>query len=798
MSTTDQASPGGNVGHVGRELRRKEDPRLITGRARYIDDIALPGTLWAAIVRSPEAHAEIVSIDTSAAAEREGVHAVFTGEDLSDLGGPLPMAWAPPGVEVNNPEHWPLAKGAVKHVGDPVAVVLGDDRYAVSDAAEDVTVEYETRPAIVDPEAALAGSPFVHEDLGTNKVHEWSLAGGDVQAGFADADVVVERRVVNHRIAGAPIEARGVLADYRAGSLTLWTSTQVPHFVRLFMALLLGLTEDHVRVIAPEVGGGFGSKLQVYGEEVLACWCSRKLGRPVKWIETRSENMSTAHQGRDQIADVRMGAKRDGTITAFHVKILADFGAYNMLLTPLIPSLGAFVMGGCYKIPNVQTDIVGVFTNKVATDAIRGAGRPEATHMVEVTLDQLAHELGMDPLEVRRRNFIPKDDFPAAVATGVVYDSGDYAKTLDRLMEHVDVEAFRREQAELRGQGVYRGIGFCTYTEICGLAPSRVTGPAGVGVQAGLWESALVRVHNTGAVTVYTGTSPHGQGLETAMAQIVADKLGVDPSIVEVVHGDTAIGPEGRNTYGSRSLATGGEAVAKATDKVVDKAKAIVAAELEAAAEDIEVADGKFSVRGSPDKGMALADIAGIAYIGAVPEAMEPGLEETTFYDPENFVFPFGAHACIVDVDADTGKIKVSRYVAVDDCGRAINPMLIDGQIHGGIVYGIGQALYERVHYDDEGQLSTGTFVDYALPTAAELPDLETDRTETPSPVNSLGVKGVGEAGTIAASAAVTNAVIDALRPLGVNYINMPLSPMRVWAAISESQGASPEGGPQS
>ncbi len=795
MSVTEEA-PSGK--HVGRVMRRKEDPRLITGRARYIDDISLPGTLWAAIVRSPEAHAKVVSIDSSAATARSGVYAVFTGEDMFDLGGPLPMAWVPPGVEVNNPEHWPLARGVVKHVGDPVAVVLGDDRYAVVDAAEDVVVEYEPLPAIVDPEAALAGGPFVHEQFQTNKVHEWSLAGGDVEAGLAEADVVVERRFINHRIAGAPIECRGVLADYRAGSLTLWTSTQVPHFVRLFMALLLGLSEDHVRVVAPEVGGGFGSKLQVYGEELLACWCSRKLDRPVKWIETRTENMAVAHQGRDQIAQVKMGAKRDGTITAFHVKILADLGAYNMLLTPMIPSLGAFVMGGCYKIPNVQTDIVGVFTNKCPTDAIRGAGRPEATHMIEVTLDQLAHELGIDPLEVRRRNFIPKEDFPAAVATGVIYDSGDYVKTLDKLMEHVDLKGFRREQEDLRVRGIYRGIGFSTYTEICGLAPSRVTGPAGVGVQAGLWESAMVRVHNTGAVTVYTGTSPHGQGLDTAMAQIVADKLGVDPSVVEVVHGDTATGPEGRGTYGSRSLATGGEAVARASDKVANKAKAIVAAELEAAAEDIEVSDGKFSVRGSPDKGMALADVAGIAYIGAVPEGMEPGLEETTFYDPENFVFPFGAHACVVDVDGETGKVTVQRYVAVDDCGRPINPMLIEGQVHGGVVYGIGQALYERVHYDEDGQLVTGTFVDYALPTAAELPPLETDRTETPSPVNSLGAKGVGEAGTIAASAAVTNAVIDALRPLGVSYINMPLSPMRVWEAISQAKGASPEGGTQS
>jgi carbon-monoxide dehydrogenase large subunit len=747
--------------------------------------------VWAALVRSPEAHARIVSIDGSAALERPGVRAVFTGEDLTDLQGPLPMAWVPPGVEVNNPPHWPLARGKVRHVGDPVAVVLGDHRYGVVDAVEGVLVEYDPLPAVTDPEAALAeGAPLVHEELGTNKIHEWPLEGGDVEAGFAEAEVIVERRVVNHRTAGAPIEPRGVLADYRAGTLTLWSSTQIPHYLRLFLGLLLGIGEERVRVIAPEVGGGFGSKLQIYGEEILAAWCSRRLERPVKWIETRSENMQVSHHGRDQIAHVRMGAKRDGTITAWHVRILADMGAYNMFLTPLIPSLGAFVMGGCYAIPNVRTEIVGVFTNKCPTDAIRGAGRPEATHMIELTLDQLAHELGMDRLELRRRNFIPKDAFPYQTATAVIYDSGDYERTLDKLLEHVDVEAFRREQEQLRAKGVYRGMGFSTYTEICGLAPSRIAGPPIVGVQAGLWESAMVRVHNTGAVTVYTGTSPHGQGHETGFAQIAADKLGVDPAQVEVVHGDTGVGPEGRGTYGSRSLAVGGEAVARAATKVADKAREVVAHQLEAAPEDIELRGGRFVVRGSPDKGKTLAEVAGVAYLGIdLPEGMEPGLEATTFYDPENFVFPFGAHACVVEVDVETGKVNVVRYVAVDDCGPAINPLLIDGQVHGGVVHAIGQALYERVEYDEAGQLISGTFVDYALPTAAELPSLETDRTETPSPVNSLGVKGVGEAGTIAASPAVTNAVLDALRPLGVGFLNMPLSPMRVWSAIDQAKG---------
>ncbi|HYF24752.1 MAG TPA: xanthine dehydrogenase family protein molybdopterin-binding subunit [Baekduia sp.] len=775
-------------GAVGRRMRRKEDPRLITGRASYVDDIALAGTLWCAFVRSPEAHAKIVSIDASAALERDDVVAVFTGEDVD--AGALPCAWVPPGVEVNTSEHLCVAKGTVRHVGDPVAVVLGTDRYSVVDAAEDVVVDLEPLPVVASLEAAMSDGELVHPESGTNKIHEWSLGGGDVEAGLSQADVVIERTVVNHRISGAPIEPRAVLAEDRAGQLTVWSSTQVPHFLRLFLALLLGMSEERIRVIAPEVGGGFGAKLQIYGEELFCAWAARKLGRPVKWVETRSEHMMVSHHGRDQVAKVRLGATRDGKVTAIHAKIDADMGAYLMLLTPTIPSLGAFVMSGVYAIPNVQTDITGWYTNKMPTDAIRGAGRPEATHMIEVCMDQLAAELGMDPLELRRRNFIPADDFPHETALGIVYDSGDYAGALDKLLEHFDVGAFRREQEELRAKGIYRGVGFSTYTEICGLAPSRVTGPQGFGLQTGLWESAMVRVHITGAVTVYTGTSPHGQGLETTLAQVVADRLGCDPEHVEVLHGDTGTGPQGLGTYGSRSTAVGGEAAARAASKVADKCRAIVAHMLEAAPEDIEVRDGRFSVKGSPDKGMALAEIAGAAYIpDPLPDGMEPGLEETAFYDPANFVFPFGAHACVVDVDGETGKVQVVRHIAVDDCGPAINPMLIDGQVHGGIAFAIGQALYEQVVYDEDGQLVTGTFVDYALPTAAELPSFETDRTETPTPVNSLGVKGVGEAGTIAATPAIVNAVVDALRPLGVTYMDMPLSPVRVWQAIEEAKG---------
>ena len=789
MSVAEEARTPGN-GHVGRAMRRKEDPRLITGRASYVDDITLTNQLWAAWVRSPEAHAKIVSIDTSAAKALDGVVAVYTHEDL-DMEAGLPMAWVPPGVEVNTPDHWVLAKGEVKHVGDPVALVVGKDRYGVVDAAEQVFVEYEPLPVVTDPEAALEdGSALVHGQFGTNKVCEWSLGGGDLEAGFAEADVIVERRIVNHRIAGAAIEPRAVLAEYRGDRLTVWSSTQVPHFLRLFLSILLGISEDRVRVIAPEVGGGFGSKLQIYAEEVGCAWASRKLGRPVKWVETRTEGMMVTHHGRDQIDKVRVGAKRDGTITAFHTTIIADIGAYQMLLTPMIPPLSAFVMCGVYKTPAVKTDVIDVMTNKFPTDAIRGAGRPEATHLIEVTMDQLAAELGMDPLELRRKNFIPPFTEAHETPIGVAYDSGNYEAALDRLLEHIDVAEVRRQAEELRPTGIYRGIGFCTYTEICGNAPSRIVGPSGFGLQGGGWESATVRVHASGSATLYTGTSPHGQGHETGFAQIVADRLGIDPSQIEVIHGDTQTGPFGLDTYGSRSLAVGGEAAARAAIKVADKAKAIVAHQLEADPDDIELRDGKFIVRGSPEKGMALAEVAGAAYVPEnLPEGMEPGLDEQSFYDPQNFVFPFGAHACVVDVDAETGKVEIVRYVAVDDCGPAINPMLIDGQVHGGITHGLGQALYEQVVYDADGQLVTGTFVDYALATAAEMPSFETDRTVTPSPVNSLGVKGVGEAGTIAGSATVTNAVIDALRPLGVDYMNMPLTPMRIWQAIHTASG---------
>ncbi|MEA2296438.1 MAG: aerobic carbon-monoxide dehydrogenase large subunit, partial [Solirubrobacteraceae bacterium] len=515
-----------NGQHIGQSLKRKEDPRFITGQGTFTEDITLPGTLYCAFVRSPEACATITSIDTEAAAALPGVRAVYTGADL-ELAAGLPMAWVPPGVEVKTPEHWPLARGEVKHVGQAVAAVIGDDKYAVIDATEHVVVEYEPSQVMVDPEEALKDETLVHPDIGTNKTHEWGLGSEDMDVAWQEADIVLERRIVNHRTSGAPIEPRACVAEYKGGNLTLWTTTQIPHLTRSFLAGEMGLSEDHVRVIAPDVGGGFGAKLNHWGEESVCCFAARKLGRPVKWTETRTEHMMTSHHGRDQIDHVKIGVKRDGTITGIQCDIIADLGAYYLLLTPFIPSFGAFVASGCYKIPRVRTNIVGVFTNKFPTDAIRGAGRPEATHWIELMIEQAAAELGMDRTELRRKNFIPPEDFPAEVAVGVVYDSGNYAGTLDKLESKLDLGALEREKAELREKGIYRGIGYSTYMEICGLAPSRVVGPGGVGIQAGFWESAVVRVHPSGSVTVYTGTSPHGQGLDTTMAQIVADRLGV-------------------------------------------------------------------------------------------------------------------------------------------------------------------------------------------------------------------------------------------------------------------------------
>jgi aerobic carbon-monoxide dehydrogenase large subunit len=777
-----------STGSIGRPLRRKEDPRLISGRGAYVDDVVLPGMLYAAVVRSTEAHAKIVSIDADSALRHDSVWAVLGGDDL-DLKRPLPMIWHPPGLEIKEPEHWPLARGEVNHVGEAVAVVVGDDRYSVVDAAESVVVAYDPLPAVVDPEAALEdGSPLVHEHIGTNRTHEWTFGGGDIDAAFAEADVVVERRIPNPRMAAAPIEPRGVVADWRAGELTLWTSTQIPHLVRRFLAEELGVPEDVIRVIAPDVGGGFGGKLNHYAEETLLAFAARKLGKPIKWIETRSENLAAATHGRDLLAYARIAAKRDGAIIGLDVRLICDLGAYMQIFTPAMPALCANAMSGCYRIPAVRTKAIGVFTNKLALDSVRGSGRPEATNVVEVMIDQAAAELGIDRLELRRRNFIPKDEFPYKVAMGLTYDSGDYDAALDRLLELIDLDEFRREQSDLREQGIYRGIGFSTYTEICGFGPSRPLGPHSGGFEAGFWESATVRVHPSGDATLYTGTAPQGQGHETAFAQVVADELGLGPELVEVLHGDTNEGPFGMGTYGSRSLAVGGTAAKRAAAKVAEKATQIAAALLEAQPDEVEQVNGRFQLRGEPEASVTHADVAHAAYVPeSLPEGMDPGLEAVAFYDPPDFVWPFGAHAAVVDVDVETGKVKLLRFVAVDDCGVVVNPLIVEGQVHGGIAHSVGQALYEQIVYSSDGQLATGTFVDYGLPTAAELPSFETARTVTPTPVNDLGAKGVGEAGTIGATPTLVNAVVDALRPLGVTYVDLPLTPMRVWRAL---QGA--------
>jgi aerobic carbon-monoxide dehydrogenase large subunit len=781
------SSPPAGRPFIGRGLPRREDMRLLRGRGSFVDDISRSRQLHAAFVRSPHAHADIVSVNVSGAAARHGVRAVFTGDDIAGEMDRAPMIWHPRDTDVLVPESRPLLSGRVACVGAPVAVVLADDPYSAEDGADAVEVSYETLPAVVEPlEAMREGSPLAHPELGTNVCFRTSMGGGDLDGGFERADVVLERTITNHRVAGVPMEPRGVLAEPQGDRVALWTSTQTPHLVKTYVTRQLGWDEDLLRVIVPDVGGGFGVKGNVYGEETLLAWCARRLGRAVKWIESRQENLVTTNHGRAQTDVVRVGVMSDGRLTALHVEVIADMGAYHLLFTPFIPATTAVIASGCYAIPALRTDVVGVFTNTFSTDAIRGAGRPEGAHLIEVMMDQVAAELDLDPLEVRRLNFIPKDSFPARMPHGPTYDSGDYEASLDKLLEHVDVAAFRREQASLRETGTYRGLGFATYMEACGLAPSKLAGPNSSGIEVSFWESAVVRVGTDGAVTLQTGVCPSGQGHETSFAQLVADRVGTDASRVQVVWGDTDATPNGMGTVGSRSIAVGGEAAAIAADRVVAKARTIVAELLEASPDDVELRDGRFAVRGSPDRSMTLTEVANAAHVtDRLPDGFEPGLEASCFFDPPGFVHPFGAHAAVVEVDLDTGGIEVIRYVAVDDCGTVINPTLVEGQVHGGIVHGIGQALFESVAFGPQGQPLTTSLLDYTLPGAAELPGLELDRTVTPSPHNSLGAKGAGESGTIAATPALTNAVVDALRPLGVEFINMPLSPEAVRKALA-------------
>jgi aerobic carbon-monoxide dehydrogenase large subunit len=773
---------------VGSSVKRKEDASLLLGRGTYVDNLTLPGTVAMVLVRSPYPHARITSVNLGAARAAEGVVAAFSGADLADdWAGGMPCAWAVT-EDIKMPPHYPLATAEARYQGDGVAVVVAETRALAKDAAELVEVDYEPLDSIADIEKALQdGAPLVHSDLGTNECYVWKLETDDVQAAIDAADVVVTRRYFQPRLIPNAIEPRGLLAQVGpTGDVTLWSATQIPHILRFTMQLVLGIPESKVRVIAPDVGGGFGSKLDVYAEEYLAVALAKRLRRPVKWTEERSENYQATIHGRDVVHELTFAATKDGDITAVKSEALCAMGAYLQLVTPGIPLLGAWIYSGPYEIPNYSVTFTGVFTNTTPTDAYRGAGRPEATFVLERTMDALAAKLGIDPVELRRKNFVK--EFPHTMASGLTIDSGDYHASLDRLLEVLDLDSIRADQAARRANGDAKqiGVGFSTYNEMCGLAPSRILGAIRYAV--GGWDSATIRFQPLGSVQVVTGTSPHGQGHETTWAQIVADQLGVAVDDVEVLHGDTAVSQQGMDTYGSRSLTVGGIALWHAGEKVIAKARTIVAHQLEVSEDDLEFANGTFSVKGTPDRNMTIQATAFAAHAAHnLPDGMEPGLEETAVFDPPNFSWPAGAHAAVVEVDTDTGDTRLVRYVAIDDVGAPVNPMIIDGQVHGGITQGIAAALYEEGAYDEDGNLQTTTMTTYLVPSAAELPSYETGRTETRAD-NPLGVKGVGETGTIAAAPAVVNAVVDALSHLGVNDVQIPATPERVWTAIEEAK----------
>jgi carbon-monoxide dehydrogenase large subunit len=772
---------------VGKRLKRKEDPRLIQGISHYTDDFKLAGMVFCAFARSPYAHAEIKSINTAAAKALPGVIAVITASDTSGV-GMIPCAMAAmPGLNV--PKHPVLATGRARYAGEPVAAVVAEDLYIARDAAEMIEVDYEPLPVVTDMEKALSKeTAYVHDEFKSNQAFTHTLKNGDVEAAFKKADRVVKQRMVNQRLAPIAMEGRAVLAEYLPGEnrLTVWSSTQIPHLLKTQISLMVGLPETAVRVIAPEVGGGFGSKLNVYAEEGVVPWLAMKLGRPVKWAEGRRENIMATTHGRDTLNDVELALKKDGTILGLRARVLADMGAYHQLLTPLIPQLTALMHAGCYKIPAIQIDVIGVFTNKMSTDAYRGAGRPEATYNVERIMSIAAQELGMDPGEFRLKNFPKPKEFPYTTITGLTYDSAKYQESLAKALKLSGYDALRKRQQEGRKRGRYYGIGVSTYVEICAIGPSAAT-------PAGGWESGTVRVEPTGKVTLLTGASPHGQGEETTFAQLIADELGLDPDDVNVVHGDTAIVPYGLGTYGSRATAVGGTAAFMATQKLKTKMATLAGHLLGCKSADISFGNRRLTAKGGK-KSMSFGDVVTAAYTAhKIPPGFEPGLEATHYFEPSNFTFPFGAHVASVEVDVETGEVKIDKYVAVDDCGNVINPLLVAGQVQGGLAQGIGQAMWEEMIYNEDGQPITGTLMDYALPKAHFFPEFILDHTVTPSPVNPMGVKGVGEAGTIASTPCMVNAVCDALAPLGVRHIEMPLKPERVWRAIRDAQGGSTE-----
>ncbi|MER5844056.1 xanthine dehydrogenase family protein molybdopterin-binding subunit [Streptomyces prasinus] len=796
---TDQSTDRGAGRRAGREVGRgrlrKEDARLVTGQTNWTDNISVTGLLHLAFLRSPMAHARIERVDVSPALERPGVVAAFSGRDLAGGLGSLPCAW-PVTEDIVLPDHPPVAVDEVRHAGDPVAVVVARDRYAAADALEAVEVDYEPLPPVLDLEAALAGdAPLVHADKGTNRSYVWPLkTGEDYETVKRRADVVVTRRFHQQRLIANAMEPRAVVVTPLAasGEYTVYSATQVPHILRVMLATVTGIPEQKLRVVAPDVGGGFGSKLQVYGEEAVALEVARRLGRPVKWTETRSEGYLATHQGRGMIQDIEVAATREGRLLGLKVDLLADMGAYLMLVTPGIPILGAFMYPAIYKMDAYDFTCTGVFTTKTPTDAYRGAGRPEATFAIERIMDELAAELGLDPVELRRRNWIRHEEFPYDSIAGLTYDSGNYEAATEKALALFGYDDLRAEQQKRneRGDTVRLGIGVSTYTEMCGLAPSRVL--RDLRYAAGGWEAASIRMLPTGKVEVVTGTSPHGQGHVTSWSQIAADVLGVPFEDIEVVHGDTRAAPQGMDTYGSRSLVVGGSAVHHAAEKVVEKARRVAAHLLEANENDLDFTDGVFTVKGSPEARKTIQEIAFETFTSHdVPDGMEPTLNADQVTDPENFSYPHGTHLCAVEVDTETGQTRIRSYVCVDDVGRVINPVIVEGQVHGGLAQGIAQALYEEAVYDDEGNLVTGTMADYLVPVAGDLPEFVTERTETPATSNPLGVKGVGESGTIASTPAVVGAVVDALRPLGVNDVTMPCTPERVWRAVRSAKEAS-------
>lgn len=779
--------------YVGKRSIRREDSRMVTGHGRYTEDITPPGTVYAHFLRSDYAHAKIKSVNTKKARKMPGVIGVYTGKDFRGELNPIPTAWAIPNSELKIPKYPAVAVDKVRYVGDPIAVVVAETPFQASDAAEMIYVEYEPLEPVIDQEkAAEKGAPQLYDDVPGNVAFRWKIDAGNVEEVFSKADVIVKERFVNQRLQPASMETRGTVASFDAGTgeTTVWMTSQNPHVHRFLLSLILGVPENRLRVIAPDVGGGFGSKISCYGPEAVVCYLSKLLGKPVKWMETREENFLSTTHGRDHIQYLEMAAKKDGTILGLKAKVYANMGAWLSTAAPGVPTiLFGLILPGQYNMKAVGCEVYGVLTNTVAVDAYRGAGRPEASFIVERMVDVLARKINMDPAEIRLKNFIPADSFPHPVPTGLVYDSGNYEIALKKAMDRIDYYGLRKEQEKIRSEGKYMGIGISSYIEVSGLGPSKVVRSTGFGL--GLWESATVRIHPTGKVSVFTGGNPHGQGEETTFAQLAADELQVPMEDVEIIHGDTGMIPFGMGTYGSRTTAVAGGAIAIASRKLVGKAMKIAAHLLGVDESVVVYENGKFHEKGNREKTRTMAQVAMAAYgAGAdeIPDGMEPGLEQTSFYDPENFVYPFGTHICVVDVDPETFQVKIRRYVAVDDCGTQINPMIVEGQIHGGVVQGLAQALYEESVYDPAGNLLTSTLSDYAVPTAVEIPRIESSFMYTPSPHNPIGVKGVGEAGSIAAPSAIVNAVVDALSGLGITHIDMPLKPENIWKAVRKAQ----------